>query len=296
MNGRTKLKNLIDNGEMVIAIGAHDAFSARLIEQAGFNAVYIGSYVTEAAFMGKPDLALMPKTERLLIARNIVKAVNLPVIADMEEGYGNAISVMDVIRDFEAAGLAAVHIDDEAMPSKCPFISGIPPNKLISVDEMCGKIKAAKEARQDPNFKIIVRSDVIGTVSKDIYYRDHMIEEVVQRSNAYARAGADAIFVMALNVDEVNYFAETIEAPLVGIFASVEPIAIKEFEKASYQMVIGSLVGLYMAARGMIDGLQALKKTGDWNAVLDKMIDDEEFFNIVGIQEYEEMYKRFGIP
>ena len=295
MKATTQLQNMIDNGEFVVAIGAHDGLSALLVEQAGFNAIYIGSYATEATLLGKPDLALMPKTERLMIARNIVKAVNIPVIADMEEGYGNAISVMDAVRDFEAVGLAGVHIDDEAIPCKCPFLPGIPRNELITVDEMCGKVRAAIDAREDPNFKIIVRSDVIGTVPLEDYYREQMIEAVVERSNAYAEAGADAIFVMALNVEEINCFKERIKAPLVGIFATIEPIAIKEFEKAGYQMVIGSLVSLYMAARGLVDGLKALKETGDWNAVQDKMIDDEEFFNIVGLQEYGPLYERYNI-
>ncbi len=295
MKATTRLQSMIDNGEMVVAIGAHDALSARLVEQAGFNGVYIGSYATEATFLGKPDLALMSKTERLMIARNIVKAVNVPVIADMEEGYGNAISVMDAVRDFEAVGLAGVHIDDEGLPSKCPFLPGIPRNQLISVEEMCGKIRAATDGRTDPNFKIIVRSDVIGTVPLETYYRDHMMEEVVSRSNAYAEAGADAIFIMALNVTELNYFAEKIKAPLVGIFATIEPIAIKEFEKTGCQMVIGSLVSLYMAARGLVDGLKALKETGDWNAIQDKMINDAEFFNIVGLHQYGELYKRYQV-
>jgi 2,3-dimethylmalate lyase len=295
MRATKKLQQMIENGEMVVAIGAHDALSAVLIEQAGFNAVYIGSYATEATFHGKPDLALMTKTERLMICRSIVKAVNIPVIADMEEGYGTAINVMDAVRDFEAAGLAGIHIDDEVVPSKCPFLPGIPRNQLISTDEMCGKIKAAIDAREDPNFKIIVRSDVIGTVARDQYYREQMIDEVVMRSNVYARAGADAIFVMALNIEELRYFADKIKAPLVGIFATVEPIAINEFKAANYQMVIGSLVSLYMAARGLIDGLRSLKETGDWNAVQDKMINDEEFFKIVGLNNYGQLYKRYNI-
>ena len=295
MKATTRLQRMIDNGEMVTAIGAHDGLSAILVEQAGFNAIYIGSYATEGASLGRPDLALMTKTERLTIARNIVKAVNVPVIADMEEGYGNAISVMDSVRDFEAVGLAGVHIDDEVVPCKCPFLPGIPRNRLIPVDEMCGKIKAALDGREDPNFKIIVRSDVIGTVPLEEYYREQMIEDVVKRSNAYAEAGADAIFVMALNVEEISYFAQTIKAPLVGIFASVEPIAIREFEKARYQMVIGSLVSLYMAAKGLVDGLKALKETGDWNLVQDKMINDEEFFNIVGLRHYGQLYDRYNI-
>jgi 2-methylisocitrate lyase-like PEP mutase family enzyme len=295
VNKPAQLQKLIDNGEMVVAIGAHDALSAILVERAGFNAVYIGSYATEATFLGKPDLALMSKTERLLLARNIVKAVDVPVIADMEEGYGNAISVMDAVRDFEAAGLAGVHIDDEQLPSKCPFLPGIRGNPLITTEEMCGKIRAAVSARTDKNFKIIARSDVIGMVGKEAYYRERHIEQVVARSKAYAAAGADAIFVMALSLQEIAYFKETIKAPLVGIFATIEPFPIKSFEDAGYQMVIGSLVSLYMAARGLVDGLKALRATGDWNAVQDKMINDREFFEIVGLDRYAEQYREYGV-
>jgi 2-methylisocitrate lyase-like PEP mutase family enzyme len=295
MKATAVLQGMIENGEMVVAIGAHDALSAVLVERAGFNAVYIGSYATEATFHGKPDLALMSKTERVMICRSIAKAVTVPVIADMEEGYGTAINVMDSVRDFEAAGLAGVHIDDEALPSKCPFLPGIPRNQLISVEEMCGKIRAAIDARDDPNFKIIARSDVIGTVPLEEYYREGLMEQVVARSNAYAQAGADAIFIMALNVKELEYFRDRIKAPLVGIFATIEPIAIDEFEKAGYEMVIGSLVSLYMSARGLVDGLKALRETGDWNAVQDKMISDREFFDIVGLDRYGPLYRRYNI-
>ena len=177
-----------------------------------------------------------------------------------------------------------------------PVLAGIPRSELISVEEMCGKIRAALDARYDPNFKIIVRSDVIATTHLDTYYREQMIDDVVSRSNAYAEAGADAIFVMALTVEELEYFADRIKAPLVGIFATIEPIAINEFEKAGCQMVIGSLVSLYMAGRGLVDGLKALKETGDWNAVQDKMINDEEFFDIVGLEKYGDLWRRYKIP
>src|SRR5437588_11781320 len=116
------LREKMLSGKTVVAIGTYDAFSARMIERAGFDAVYVGSYSTEAAFLGKPDLMLMSKTERLWIVRNVAKAVNIPVIADAEEGYGNAVSVMEVVQDFKATGVAAIHLDDEEIPSKCPFI------------------------------------------------------------------------------------------------------------------------------------------------------------------------------
>src|SRR4051812_30343870 len=106
----TALRTGMGSGKTVVAIGAHDALSARLVEQAGFDAVYVGSYATEATALGGPDLALMSKTDRLTISRNIVKATSIPIIVDMEEGYGNAINVMDAIRDFEAAGVAGIHL------------------------------------------------------------------------------------------------------------------------------------------------------------------------------------------
>jgi 2-methylisocitrate lyase-like PEP mutase family enzyme len=295
VNRSAILRQRIETGELTVAIGAHDALSARIVERVGFDAVYVGSYATEAAMLGGPDLALMSKGDRLLIARNIVKATSVPVIVDIEEGYGNAINVMDAVRDFEAAGVAAVHLDDEQLPSKCPFLPGIPGNDLVSVEEFAGKIRAARDARENPDFMIIARTDVIGSVPRDRYYAERRMEEVVRRSNAYLKAGADAAFIMALNREELEYFRTSIKGPLVGIFATVEPLPISDFREAGYQIVIGSLVSLYMAARGLVDGLQALKETGDWNAVQDRMINDEEFFDIVGLPLYGAAYEKYGI-
>jgi 2-methylisocitrate lyase-like PEP mutase family enzyme len=295
MSGHHNLRQRMTSGKTVVAIGAYDAFSARVVAQAGFDAVYIGSYATEAAMLGKPDLALMSKSDRLATARHVVKAVNVPVIVDAEEGYGNAISVMDTVREFERAGVAAIHLDDEALPSKCPFLPGIPFNQLIETDEMCGKIEAAIAARENPDFLIIARSDVIGTVGREQYYGENLLEEVVRRSNAYVQAGADAIFVMALNSAELDYFAREIKAPLVGIFATAEPIAISEFERREYAMVIGSLVGIYAAGKGLVAAMRKLRETRDWNEIQNELINDTEFFNILGVDEYQKMYRQYRI-
>jgi 2-methylisocitrate lyase-like PEP mutase family enzyme len=295
VNRSSILRQRIEAGEMTEAIGAHDALSARLVERAGFNAIYVGSYATEASFLGGPDLALMSKSDRLLIARNIVKATTVPVIVDAEEGYGNAINVMDAVRDFEAAGVAAIHLDDERLPSKCPFLPGIPRNDLVSVEEFAGKIRAARDARENPDFMIIARTDVIGTVERDRYYAEQRMDEVVRRSNAYLAAGADAAFIMALNRAELEFFRAAIKGPLVGIFATVEPLPISDFRETGYEIVIGSLVSLYMAARGLVDGLRQLKETGDWNQVQDRMINDDEFFDIVGLKSYGSAYDKYRI-
>lgn len=244
---------------------------------------------------GKPDLAMMSKTDRLWMARNIAKAVDIPVVCDAEEGWGTAINVMDAVRDLEAAGVAAIHLDDEQLPSKCPFLPGIPRNQLISTDEMCGKIEAAVDARHDSDFQIFARTDVIGTMPLEQYYEENNREEVVDRLNAYLQAGADAAFVMALTEEEVQFYREKIQGPLVGIFATIEPLAISVFEKANYQLVIGSLVGVYAAAKGLQDAYTKLKETGDWNAIQDKLINDEQFFDIVGLQQYSKYYKKYRI-
>ncbi|MCL5072453.1 MAG: isocitrate lyase/PEP mutase family protein [Actinobacteria bacterium] len=288
------LKNLMNRGEMVVAIGAHDALNAQLVEKIGFNAIYIGSYSLEGTQKGEPDMDIMTKTEKLTVIRNIVNAVNIPVIADMEEGYGDVVNVIKAVNEFESTGVSGVHLDDQKIPSKCPFIPNLPKTELISVKEMCAKIKAATDSRSDPDFMIIVRSDVIGTVAREKYYSDNMIEEVVERSNAYTEAGADAIFVMALTIEEVNYFAKNIHAPLVGIFAYMEPIAIKEFKKAGYKMAIGANLCMWMAAKGVMNGLKVLKQTQDFNAIRKFLITDEEFYDIIDINKYEKYYKKYS--
>jgi 2,3-dimethylmalate lyase len=296
MKATSRLQQLLDHGEMVLAIGAHDALSAVLIEQAGFNAVYVGSYATEATFGGNPDIGLMSRTERLLICRAIVKAVSLPVIADMETGYGNAINLIDVVRDCEAAGLAGIQVEDQVIPPKCPFLPDAPRNPLIGVEEMCGRIRAAVQVRTDPHFKIIARTNLIGTVPLQVYRREHMIEGTVARCRAYTAAGADVIFVNALTAEEVRYYRDAISTPLMGMFSAAAPLPIAVFEQAHYEMVIGSICSLYMAARGLTDGLRALHETRDWNAIQDRIISDAEFAQIVGLERYGRLYREYDIP
>lgn len=295
MRAGARIRESIAAGRTMHVVGANDALSALLIEQAGFDAIYVGSYSTSATFLGKPDLDLMSKTERLGLVRNIVKSVAIPVIADIEEGYGNAISVMDVVRDFEAAGVAAVQIGDQRTPSKCPVMQGIPPVELISVEEMCGRIRSAVSARHDPGFTIIVRTDVIGTVSREQYYSQGLMEEVVRRGNAYVQAGADAIMIMALNENELTYYAERIKAPLAGIYATIEPIPFRAYRERRYAMAIGTIVTLYMYVRSLVDGLRELKESEDWNAISHRLVSDEQFFKILNLDKYREMYNQFSI-
>jgi 2-methylisocitrate lyase-like PEP mutase family enzyme len=295
MRAGATIREQITAGRTMHVVGANDALSALLIEQSGFDAIYVGSYSTSATFLGKPDLDLMSKSDRLTLVRNVVKSVDIPVIADIEEGYGNAISVMDTVRDFEAAGVAAVQIGDQAMPSKCPVMQGIPAAELITVEEMCGKIRSAVSCRRNPGFTIIVRTDVIGTVSREQYYSQNLMEEVARRSNAYVKAGADVVMIMALNENELSFYAERINAPLAGIYASAEPIPFRAYRERGYAMAIGTIATLYMYVRSLVDGLRELKQSEDWNAISDRLVTDEQFFRILGLDRYRDMYNEFSI-
>ncbi len=300
MKPTTKLRKMMAE-KTVLAMGAHDAISARVVETVGFDAVYLSGLAAEAAFLGRPDLGLMTLTERLAIATNMVRAVKIPVIADIDEGFGNAIHVMDTIERFERAGVAGVHLDDEVQPCKCPFYSGVPRSKLISVEEMCGRIRAAAKAKSDPDFLIIARTDVIGTVSRDEFRERKLIQEAIRRSNAYVEAGADAIWTYCTGVDELKACAREIKAPLVGPvpespYIYVEPVNVKVYEEIGYKIVVSPKSTLAAAIKGMMDGLEAFKQTLDWSGVKDKRISDSAFLDLVRFQEYAPMYHEFKIP
>ena len=289
------LRARIEAKEFVTAIGAHDALTARQVEVTGFDAVYVGSYSTEAAALAVPDLSLMSRDERLDIARHVVNAVSVPVIVDIEEGYGNAVAVAAAVRDFEAAGVSAVHLDDEVMPGKCPMLPRIPPNRLIDVAEMQGKIAAAVEARRSSDTLIIARSDVVATMDRTSYRTEGGVAEVIDRSNAYLAAGADVIFVMAFDEEDLRLYRREIAGPLVGVFAPAEPLPIKAFRDAGFEMTIGSLVSLYASIRGVAAALTRLRDTEDWNALSDLIATDAEFYELVGLEAVAEQFRKYGV-
>ncbi len=282
----------------VEAIGAQDAFTARLVELAGFDAVYLSGLTSTAAYLARPDMAFMSLTERLQVARNMVQAVGVPVVADAEEGYGSAIHVMETVRRFEEVGVAAVHIDDEKSPGQCAFLPDIPKNQLIGVEEMCGKIGAAREARRDPDFMIIARTDVIGTVPRETFIARNMIEEAIERSRAYLAAGADAAFMYCVTQDQLRRCAEAIQAPLVTTAAESErtygqafPIGV--FKDLGYKIVISPLGTLYTGAFGVLEALKIYRQTGNWGNV--QRINKDTFDQIIRMKDYVPLYQKYHI-
>src|SRR5215218_2534121 len=182
---RARLRELLAASAPLVAPGAYDALSARLVAQAGFDAVYMTGFGTTASLIGRPDVGLLSGAEMVDNARRIVSAVDVPVIADADTGYGNAINVVRTVQLYEQAGVAGIQLEDQVMPKKCGHMSG---KALIGADEMVGKIRAAVAARRDPDLLVIARTDAVAVTGTD---------DAIARARAFADAGADVLFVEA---------------------------------------------------------------------------------------------------
>src|SRR3954451_22936934 len=188
--GAAELRALLDRGEPVLAPGAYDRLSARLIERAGFPAVYMTGFGASASLLGRPDVGLLSFAEMAGHARRLVQAVDVPVIADADDGYGNPLNVMRTVREYEAAGVAALHIEDQVAPKRCGHMEG---KAVIDTADMVEKVRAAVEARRSPELVIIARTDARAVEGLDA---------ALERARRYREAGADMLFVEAPESEE----------------------------------------------------------------------------------------------
>ena len=184
MNKGKHLKQLLRDKPYLVTPGITTALHAMIVEKAGFDFVYTGGYDASLTLLGLPDVGLMTETEMIVNLRHIARATSLPVVADADTGYGNAINVMRTVEDYEAAGLAAMHIEDQVTPKRCGHVAG---KVVVGIDEAVGKIRAAIAARRDPDFMIIARTDAVAAAGGGL-------DEAVRRGLAFARAGADMVW------------------------------------------------------------------------------------------------------
>lgn len=203
----TALRKLLKQGKTLVKPGAYNALSAMIIEKAGFPCCGVTGYGVSASLLGKPDAGLITLNEIVMVSRYITSAVSIPVIADADTGFGNAINVMRTVEDFIAAGVAAIHIEDQVAPKRCGHVAG---KQIISLEEMAGKLRAADKVRRelDPDFVLIARCDARGVAGGSV-------EDLIRRANAYLDAGADMIFPEALTSEaEVERCSKEIRGPL----------------------------------------------------------------------------------
>jgi methylisocitrate lyase len=279
------LRSLFREPEILIAPGAHNAFAARIIEQAGFHAVYMTGSGAAMDLLGLPDLGLLTMTEMVAHARNVVQATRLPVIADADTGYGNALNVMRTIREYERTGVAGVHIEDQVAPKRCGHFAG---KEVISREEMIGKIKAALDAREDPSLVIIARTDARAVLG---------LEEAIERGIAYAQAGADMIFVDAPeSTDELRTIAQSIPAPVMANMSEggrTPLLGATELQEMGYRLVIYPRSAAGAAAKAIQDLMTVLKRDGTTKNFLDRIVSFEGRNRITGLAHYQELEKKF---
>jgi 2-methylisocitrate lyase-like PEP mutase family enzyme len=271
------LRQLLEQPEILVAPGAVDALTGCLIEESGFKAVYAsGAGIANAQF-GFPDIGLVTMTEMVESIGRIVKAVNVPVIADADTGYGNALNVSRTVQVYEDAGVAAIQLEDQITPKKCGHFNG---KEVISAEEMIQKIHAAVKARKA--MLIIARTDSLAT---------HGVDEAVRRANLYANAGADLIFVEApTQKEQIAALPKRIQAPMLFNMtegAKSPMMAHEELQAMGYRVVIHPNLALRIAARAVQSALAVLQKTRTSELLLSSMLDWDERQRLVRLPEWE---------
>ncbi|MEW6262296.1 MAG: isocitrate lyase/PEP mutase family protein [Thermodesulfobacteriota bacterium] len=253
MDVRKKLRAALERGEFIPAPGAYDALTAKIVAWAGFPAVYMTGFGTSVAHFGLPDLGFLTMTEMSENAARLAGAVDIPLIADADTGYGNPMNVVRTIRAFEKSGAAAVHLEDQEWPKRCGHMAG---KKVIPAQDMAAKIKAAVDARQDPDFLIIARTDALAVEG---------FEPALERAARYAEAGADILFVEApTTVEQMTALPRRLtQRPLLINLAPLTPnLSIDELKNLGYAIAL--FPGLCLAAAISACRAEAarLKETG----------------------------------
>lgn len=288
-NGPAAFRALLDAPGPVLLPGCYDALGARLIEQTGFDVVYMTGFGTSASLLGRPDVGLLGLAEMVDNARRITAATDLPVIADADTGYGNQINVIRTVQAYEQAGVAGIHIEDQVLPKKCGHMED---KVVVPRDEFVGKIAAAVSARRDPNFTIIARTDARAP---------HGIDESLDRAWAARDAGADVLFVEALqNDDELEHVAaELSDIPLVFNWAEggkTPPVTIERITELGFKLVIMPISTLLVATKAMQEALAQIKIDGTPVNAVNDMPTFTEFTDLIGLPEIIEIEAKFASP
>jgi 2,3-dimethylmalate lyase len=284
-----RFRALMSRPGCIVAPGVADALAARLVALEGFDAVYMTGFGTSLTRLGAPDVGLLTATEMVDNAMRIVDASELPVIADADTGYGNPINTRRTIRDYERAGVAGVHIEDQVWPKRCGHLAG---KRVIPTAEMVAKIKAACDARADADFIIIARCDAIAVEG---------VESALERGERYREAGADMLFIEApVGRDEVARVAKHFEGvPLLYNMAAsgkTPDLAADELGRLGFKLAIYPNWVILAAIPAMQAVLRELKSKGSIGDLRARVATFKEFTEIAGLPEIQKLEERYGVP
>ena len=285
MNLRQSLKRLLQRDKLLVAPGCFDGLSARLIEEAGFEAAYLSGGAV-ARSMGIPDIGLVTMSETIERACQVVSAIKLPVIADADTGYGNAVNLVRTVREFERAGVAAIHIEDQITPKRCGHLDG---KEVISITEMANKLKAALGARTDDNFCIIARTDARGV---------HGFDDAIERALVFAKLGVDAIFVEApQSEDELAEIPRRLPGVplLVNVFkgGKTPMLPMERLQKMGYRIAIYPSETQRAAIHAMRRALTTLTREGSTESIDDSLTTFKERDKVVGLDDWQKIENEY---
>lgn len=289
MRVTTRLRQLLSGPDLIVAPGAYDALSARLIAQAGFSAVYMTGFGTAASVLGQPDVGLLTMSEMVSRAGALAAVTgDIPLIADADTGYGNPINVRRTIREYERAGVAAIHIEDQVWPKKCGHMEG---KQVIPQDEMVQKIRAAVDTRSDPDFVIIARTDANAVTGFD---------DALRRAQAYRAAGADVIFFEApRSLDELKAITQAFNGtPLLYNWAEsgkTPLLPLDDIRGLGFKLVIFPVSLLFVSTYATLALLDSLKQGQTPSVFAGQSLTFAQFTQQVGLSEIQALERRYGV-
>jgi 2-methylisocitrate lyase-like PEP mutase family enzyme len=280
------LRHLIGEKKGLVVPGAYDGVSAKLVEQAGFPVVYMTGYGVAASRLGLPDMGFAGLAEMADHARNMAGAVSVPLIADADTGYGNALTVRRTVALYEAAGVAALHLEDQQMPKRCGHLAG---KAVVPADEFAAKIRAAVEARTDPDFTIIARTDAIAV---------NGLDDALRRGEMAVKAGADMLFVEAPTTEEqIERVGRAFDTPLLFNYAPGGRSPLLPFSRLrelGYAVILLPVDTLFVAARAVQGFLQELRTTDATPAPANRYFPFREFNELIGVTEQFALGERYS--
>lgn len=281
MNGAKKFRELMRRPGAVVAPGVYDGIGARVVEQTGFDAVYMTGNGAMASLLGKPDMGLATMTEMVMRAHQLAACVDIPLICDADTGYGGLGNVRRTVEEFEAAGIAGIHIEDQICPKRCGALGGV---QVVSREESLARIELALKSRRSDDFFIIARTDSKGVIGFD---------EAIERGKLFARAGADAIMIEGYNnLDEVKRAVDSLDAPILfNIFerSKADAYNVRELEAIGVKIIINCLTSTMYSAAVLKNMMETFKQTGTTESFVDGMLSMQEYTHILGIEREMEI-------
>ncbi|MGZ5547245.1 MAG: isocitrate lyase/PEP mutase family protein [Nitrososphaeraceae archaeon] len=279
-------ERLADANDIIILPGVYDALTAKIAENVGFETAFQTGYGTSASLLGMPDFGFLNAGETLENAKRIINSVNIPILVDIDTGYGNPLNVWKIVKDLERIGAKGIFLEDQVWPKRCGHMAG---KTVIPKEEYILKLQAAIDAREDSEFIIVARTDSLAQFG---------IEEAIERGKEYKRIGADVIFIEApKTIEQMELIAKEIKAPLLAnmIEEGITPnLTANQLKKMGFKMVVFPLSALYSATFAIKQTLQTLKKTGTTKELKNKMITFQEFNDLVNLSAYHKLEKKYS--